>query len=144
MSGISGSNRWVYILGTVGLCTVLAMAVKVQVGTDREAKSPRPHLILVKGVETPKDDGDDFLVYSDQGVFRVSDKLLGSRASEDALFLFALGTRYQVETSASDRAWLGSSYPVITEATPLPGQREEGQLACGNHDLRRISRRSLP
>lgn len=125
-------NKNRYLAGLIFASTALVLAVPIGTGIVRGGKHSNAQLITVSGVNVPKKEDEDFLVYSDQGVFRVSDDLLAGNPHEDPLFIFALGTRYRVQTRGSSLSWLGASpYPVITQAAPVVSSRRSQHVADG-------------
>lgn len=139
MKNVVWINKNRYLSGLTFVSTVLVLGLPLGLEGFRKGKHSNAQLITVSGVNVPKKEDEDFLVYSDQGVFRVSDDLLASNLHEDPLFIFALGTRYRVQTRGSSLPWLGTSpYPVITQAAPVvgQGQRRDQHVACGNRIAR--------
>lgn len=133
-------NKRAYIGGLTCVGTFVVLVLGLGLGTFHGGKPPPAQLILVHGIGVPKKEDDDFLVYSDQGVFRVADTLLASNPNEDPLFIFALGTHYRVETRESGTHWLGaSSFPVITQAVPVVSHHRDKHVAGGNRTGRVIN-----
>lgn len=60
-------------------------------------------VVKVTGIHVPVDGSGEFLVYTDQGTFSVSDHLRTGRMREDPWFLFTIGSQYRISSSPAAR-----------------------------------------